>query len=141
MEAPSNSINRVVFRPDGLTFKQPALLAMSYANCSVSSNGEQRIVYVNEGKVQLKDYLGPLAESARQMVNPSTARDAGSVEQKILDSLSKSHRFFAEILGLFPREDFGAIARAIGELTSAGKITQDSDGKYQPAAEGLSQTR
>ena len=101
----------------------------------------KRIVYVNEGKVQLKDYLGPLAESARQMVNPSTARDAGSVEQKILDSLSKSHRFFAEILGLFPREDFGAIARAIGDLTGTGKITQDSDGKYQPAAEGLSQTR
>jgi 2,5-furandicarboxylate decarboxylase 1 len=101
----------------------------------------RRIVYVNEGKVQLKDYLGSQADTGQRSVRTAAAADAGSVEQKILDSLSKSHRFFADILGLFPREDFGAIARAIGELTSAGKITQDGDGKYQPAVEGLSQTR
>jgi 2,5-furandicarboxylate decarboxylase 1 len=58
----------------------------------------QRIVYFNEKKVQLKDYLGPTTKSG-------TPREAGaddsSVEElaeKILKALSKSHRFFAEIL-------------------------------------------
>jgi len=31
--APSDSVNRVHFRPEGLTFKKPASLTMSYANC------------------------------------------------------------------------------------------------------------
>jgi len=67
MEAPSNSINRVVFRPDGLTFKQPALLAMSYANCSVSSNGEQRIVYVND-QLLILEVTPSETDPLRQMV-------------------------------------------------------------------------
>jgi 2,5-furandicarboxylate decarboxylase 1 len=89
-----------------------------------------RIVYINEGKAQLKDYLGqekPSVQKARKRVTEPSE----PLADRILKALSKSHRFYAEILGLFPREDFGAIARAIGELTSAGKITQDGDGKYQ----------
>jgi hypothetical protein len=33
--APSDTVNRVQFQPQGLTFRQPALLTMSYANCGV----------------------------------------------------------------------------------------------------------
>lgn len=34
--APSETVNRVTFQPDGLVFQQPASLTMSYANCDVS---------------------------------------------------------------------------------------------------------
>ena len=33
--APSDTVNRVHFEPQGLTFAQPASLTMSYANCDV----------------------------------------------------------------------------------------------------------
>ena len=42
--APSDSVNRVDFQPEGLTFAQPASLVMSYANCDISAgqgNGPQ----------------------------------------------------------------------------------------------------
>lgn len=32
--APSDTVNRVQFQPEGLTFNQPAQLTMSYANCN-----------------------------------------------------------------------------------------------------------
>ncbi len=32
--APSDTVNRVQFQPEGLTFLQPAQLTMSYANCN-----------------------------------------------------------------------------------------------------------
>lgn len=32
---PSDSVNRVRFQPEGLTFQQPASLTMSYANCNL----------------------------------------------------------------------------------------------------------
>jgi hypothetical protein len=51
--------------------------------------------------------------------------------EKILQALSKSHRFFAEILEPFRSEEFARIARAIGMLSEQGKIGQDEEGKYQ----------
>jgi hypothetical protein len=48
MEAPSSTINRVVFEPEGLTFKYPANLTMSYSNCVVAPGTEQQIVYLND---------------------------------------------------------------------------------------------
>jgi hypothetical protein len=50
MEAPSSSINRVVFSPSGLTFNSgyPAHLVMSYANCVVPPGAEQQIVHIND---------------------------------------------------------------------------------------------
>jgi hypothetical protein len=65
MEVPSNSINRVVFGPDGLTFKQPALLAMSYTDCSVK--GEQQIVYVND-QLRILEVMPSQSDPLRQMV-------------------------------------------------------------------------
>jgi hypothetical protein len=32
---PSDAVNRIVFQPSGLVFRQPATLTMSYANCGV----------------------------------------------------------------------------------------------------------
>ena len=92
----------------------------------------RRIVYFNEKKVQLKDYLGSGTESAGKKKSVAEDGPVEELAEKILQALSGSHRFFAEILELFPREGFGGIARAVGRLSQEGKITQDGEGKYQP---------
>lgn len=99
----------------------------------------KRIVYFNEGKIRLGDYFGPAASAP-----PKTSAMDGDVEgvaEKIFEELSKSSRFFVEVLKIFADEEFGSIARAIGRLQEQGKISQDGEGKYQPATGGLSQTR
>ncbi|MGH7773407.1 MAG: UbiD family decarboxylase [Candidatus Binatia bacterium] len=91
----------------------------------------KRIVYFNQGKAQLKDYLGPMS---RPISAPKSIVGDDNVEvlgKKILKLLSKSHRFFAEVLELFPNEEYLRISRAIGWLNQKGKITQDEEGKYQ----------
>ena len=91
----------------------------------------QRIVYFNEGKVQLKDYLDPVS-GKKAIGQRDLQEDLAPLAEKILAELSNSHRFFAEILTLFPGEEFRKIARAIGWLHQKEKITQDKEGKYQP---------
>jgi len=101
----------------------------------------RRIVYFNEGKIRLEDFLGP-AQGSRRYVGRAV-EDQGSevLAGKILKELSKSRRFFAELLELFPGEEFGKIARAIGWLNQKEKIAQDGEGRYQAKGERLSQTR
>jgi hypothetical protein len=50
MESPSSSFNRVVFQPEGLVFNSGAsvYLVMSYSNCLVVQEAEQKVAYVNE---------------------------------------------------------------------------------------------
>jgi hypothetical protein len=50
MEAPSGSIGRVTFGPEGLTFnpKYPAHLVMSYRDCSIQPGTEQEVAYVSD---------------------------------------------------------------------------------------------
>jgi 2,5-furandicarboxylate decarboxylase 1 len=100
-----------------------------------------RIVYVNEGKAQLKDYLGAAAKPEVKKTKPAEGQDAEALPEKILAALSKSHKFYAELLVLFRSQEFGAVARAIGWLSQEGKIVQDAEGKYQLVADGLSQAR
>lgn len=47
--APSDTVNRIQFQPEGLTFQKPVLLVMSYANCSVDRPSPREIVYVDDG--------------------------------------------------------------------------------------------
>ena len=101
----------------------------------------QRIVYFNQGKVKLKDYLGAAAGRAEKKKEVAGERGVEVLAETILRALSSSHKFFAEILELFPGEEFGRIARAIGWLQQNKKIRQDGEGRYQLAPEGLSQTR
>jgi hypothetical protein len=50
MEAPSDTINRVVFSPEGLTFAAgySPHLVMSFKNCSMRARAKQQIAYVND---------------------------------------------------------------------------------------------
>ena len=52
--APADTVNRVQLEPQGLTFHQPASLAMSYANCSgLASLLPKRIAYTSDELVIL----------------------------------------------------------------------------------------
>jgi hypothetical protein len=57
--APSDTINRVIFHPDGLEFGQPATLRMSYANCSGLGVllPLRRVAYV-DSSLSILDILG-----------------------------------------------------------------------------------
>jgi len=45
--APADTVNRVVFRPEGLTFGQPALLTLFYGNCKVVPQSKQ-VAYTSD---------------------------------------------------------------------------------------------
>jgi hypothetical protein len=45
--APSDTVNRIEARPEGLTFRQAAALTLSYANCKVTS-AQKQVVYVSD---------------------------------------------------------------------------------------------
>ena len=91
----------------------------------------QRIVYLNEGKVRLEDYLDGKKSTQRGSKQKGGEGDVEALTEKILKALARDHRFFAELLDLFSDEGYGRIARAIGVLNDREKIGQDGEGKYQ----------
>jgi 2,5-furandicarboxylate decarboxylase 1 len=86
----------------------------------------QRIVYFNQGKVRLEDYLKP---------SPAAAAPRGASPQalagRLRDELGKSPRTFGELLEIFSGEAYGVIARALGMLQDSGQVEENRDGKYQ----------
>jgi len=98
---------------------------------NVPANRYNRIVYVNQGKVDLKNYLGEVGEPARGRVGARASETVETMSEKILAALDKSHRFFAELFQLFPKADYRTVATAIGQLHQEGKIEQDGEGKYE----------
>ncbi|MBI2181259.1 MAG: UbiD family decarboxylase [Deltaproteobacteria bacterium] len=98
---------------------------------NVPANRYNRIVYVNQGKVDLKNYLAGTGEAAKGGVEAKRSESLDKVSEKILAALEQSHRFFADLLEMFSRVDYRTIAAAVGQLHQEGKITQDGEGKYQ----------
>ena len=98
---------------------------------NVPANRYHRIVYVNQGKVDLKNYLSAVGEPASGRPGARASETVETITEKILAALDTSHRFFAELLEIFSRVDYRTIAAAVGQLHHEGKITQDGDGKYQ----------
>ncbi len=98
---------------------------------NVPRNRYNRIVYFNQDKVNLKDYLGVPSESEKASTNGKPAETLDAMGEKILAALGKSHYFFPDLLGLFPKADYRTIASAVGQLHQQGKIIQDGEGKYE----------
>lgn len=46
--APSDTLNRIRFEPEGLVFSKPVVLVMSYANCSIDGSGSKEVVYTDD---------------------------------------------------------------------------------------------
>ena len=46
--APSDTLNRIRFRPEGLVFNKPVVLVMSYANCALDGSSPKEIVYTDD---------------------------------------------------------------------------------------------
>jgi len=66
--APSDSVNRVNFQPEGLTFLQPASLTMSYANCStIGSLFPKRVAYTTD-LLLILEYLPSVDDLSGQSV-------------------------------------------------------------------------
>jgi len=89
----------------------------------------KRIVYFNQGEVDLKNYLG--AEEGKKAAAPKTIESVDALAGKIAATLEKSHCFFAELLEKFAKADYKTVAGAVAQLYEAGKITQDKDGKFE----------
>jgi 2,5-furandicarboxylate decarboxylase 1 len=96
----------------------------------IPRNRYNRIVYFNQGKIELKNYIGAAEEPAKT-ADAKGGESVDSMAEKIFAALENSHKFFAELLELFPKAEYRAIASAVGQLHQAGKIAQDGEGKYQ----------
>ncbi len=46
--APSDTVNRLRFAPEGLTFQKSVSLVMSYANCTLDRVAPKEIVYLDD---------------------------------------------------------------------------------------------
>src|SRR3989441_12468947 len=66
--APSDTVNRVNFQPEGLTFQQPASLTISYANCNtLGSTLSKEIVYASDA-LNILQYLPSVDDLTSQTV-------------------------------------------------------------------------
>jgi 2,5-furandicarboxylate decarboxylase 1 len=90
-----------------------------------------RIVYYHEGKVKLRDYMGPATEGAKRRPETKPTENIDALIEKIETVLAKSHYFFADLLEMFPKADYKTVATAVSRLYEAGKINQDKDGKFE----------
>jgi 2,5-furandicarboxylate decarboxylase 1 len=93
-----------------------------------------RIVYFNQDKVDLNNYLGAAEESKKSAALVKSAESAEELAQKIIATLEKSHCFFADLLEKYPRADYKSVASAVAQLYEGGRIKQDKDGKFELAA-------
>ncbi len=61
---PSDTVNRVEFQPQGLTFQQPASLAMSYANCT-RTDAVKRIAYTSDA-LEILEWVPSVDDASAQ---------------------------------------------------------------------------
>jgi hypothetical protein len=46
--APSDTLNRILLKPEGLVFNKPVQLVMSYANCTLDGSRPKDVVYTDD---------------------------------------------------------------------------------------------
>ncbi len=66
--APSDTVNRVQFQPEGLTFQQPASLTMSYANCNLLGLTLPKQIAYTTDLLAILYYLPSVDDQASQTV-------------------------------------------------------------------------
>jgi 2,5-furandicarboxylate decarboxylase 1 len=93
----------------------------------------KRIVYFNQDKVKLSDYLGKAEVVVKPKPKAKVVESIETLSEKIVAAVGKSHCFFADILEKFPKVDYKTVANAVARLYEVGKIKQDKDGKFELA--------
>jgi len=93
-----------------------------------------RIVYFNQGKVDLKNYLGAAEETKKPGAAAKPAETVEELTARITAALVKSPCFFADLLEKFSKADYKTVAGAVAKLSEEGKISQDKDGKFEVRA-------
>ena len=101
---------------------------------NIPADRYKRIVYFNEGKVDLKNYVGH-AENGKKPAAVRTAETVEELVEKIASTLEKSHYFFADLLDKFPKAEYKTVASAVARLYEEGRIVQDKDGKFELRSE------
>jgi 2,5-furandicarboxylate decarboxylase 1 len=98
---------------------------------NIPADRYKRIVYFNEGKVDLKNYLGPVEDGKKPSAKAKPVETVDELVESIVALLEKSHCFFADLLEKLPKADYKTVASAVARLYEEGKITQDRDGKFE----------
>jgi UbiD family decarboxylase len=91
----------------------------------------RRIVYVNQGKVRLEEYLGSGESGQPRIVDEQTSDSLQRNEKSILQALQGGGLFFADLLTALPDLSYRAVAASVGRLHEQDKIEQDGEGKYR----------
>jgi 2,5-furandicarboxylate decarboxylase 1 len=91
----------------------------------------KRIVYFHQGKVDLKNYLGPAEDGKKPAAAAKAAESVEELAAKIVATLEKTHCFFADLLEKLPRSAYKTVGNAVAKLYEEGKISQDREGRYQ----------
>jgi 2,5-furandicarboxylate decarboxylase 1 len=91
----------------------------------------KRIVYFNQDKIKLSDYLGAAAITVKSTAAIKPEETLETLSEKIVAMLGKSHCFFADLLEKFPKVDYKTVANTVARLYEDGKIKQDKDGKLE----------
>lgn len=75
MESPSDTMNYVVFGPEGLTFhaRYSPHLVMSYKNCSAPPGTRQQVVYVNDSLSVILETPSSATDTLTQTVDAKLA--------------------------------------------------------------------
>jgi 2,5-furandicarboxylate decarboxylase 1 len=98
---------------------------------NIPADRYKRIVYFNQGKVDLKNYLGAVEDGKKPSANAKPVETVDELVEDISALLEKSHCFFADLLEKLPKADYKTIASAVARLYEDGRITQDKDGKFE----------
>ena len=93
-----------------------------------------RIIYHNQEKVVLDDYLG---ESPAAPQPPAAGDDAVErLAERALAMLGEKRLTFSELLNAFSDEAFATVMALVGRLNERKQITLDEEGKYMPVEDG-----
>ena len=98
---------------------------------NVPRNRYNRIVYFNQGKVNIDAFTGASNGVAAAPVDPTDTETFDELSEGILRVLQDSPHFYAELLALYPKAECRTIASALGDLQRQGKIVQNGEGKYR----------
>jgi 2,5-furandicarboxylate decarboxylase 1 len=102
---------------------------------NIPASRYKRIVYFNQGKVKLADYVGNGSEPTKRQPEMKPSDSVDTLVAKIEAALSQSHYFFADLLEMFPTADYKTVASAVARLYEDGKMTQDVEGRLELRAQ------